>query len=113
MAADRGACGVFGISWTEMALIAALALIVLGPEKLPELARTAGRWLRELRAMSLNLRDEIRTGMAEDARRTPPPAAPAARSDAAARPPLDRPLDGFGRAVRRQPDRSPGDTADD
>lgn len=108
---------MFGISWTEMTLIAALALIVLGPDKLPDLARTMGRWVRELRAMSLNLRDEIRVGMSEDARRTPsaPAAPPQARSagSAAARPTLDRPLDGFGGAVRRQPDSDPGDTASD
>ncbi len=104
---------MFGISWTEMTLIAALALIVLGPDKLPDLARTMGRWVRELRAMSLNLRDEIRVGMSEDARRTPsaPTAAPATRATAggSARPTLERPLDGFGGAVRRQPEQAPGD----
>jgi sec-independent protein translocase protein TatB len=96
-----------------MTLIAALALIVLGPDKLPDLARTMGRWVRELRAMSLNLRDEIRVGMSEDARRAPsaPAAPPQSRSDApgAVRPTLDRPLDGFGGAVRRQPDPDAGD----
>lgn len=100
---------MFGISWTEMLVIGVLALLVLGPEKLPEVARTMGRWVRELRAMSLTIRDEIRVGMADDARREPPrtwtsPPVPGSGASPAEAPRsvLEAPQDGYGRAVRRR-----------
>jgi sec-independent protein translocase protein TatB len=36
---------MFDFSFSELALIGAVALIVLGPERLPKVARTAGEWL--------------------------------------------------------------------
>ncbi len=42
----------FGIGFGEIVLILVLALIVFGPGKLPEAARTAGRYVRALRKMS-------------------------------------------------------------
>ena len=53
---------MFGIGWTEMVIIGVIALLVLGPEKLPDAARTLGKWVRELRAASAGLRDEFRDG---------------------------------------------------
>lgn len=53
---------MFGIGWTEMVIIGVIALLVLGPEKLPGAARTLGKWVRELRAASAGLRDEFRDG---------------------------------------------------
>lgn len=35
---------MFDIGFSELLLIAVLALVVLGPKRLPEVARTAGRW---------------------------------------------------------------------
>lgn len=47
----------------EIIIIALLALIVLGPKRLPELARKLGRWTTELRAaareISRGLQDEV------------------------------------------------------
>jgi sec-independent protein translocase protein TatB len=40
---------VFEIGFSELVLIALLALIVLGPQRLPEAARAAGRWMARLR----------------------------------------------------------------
>ena len=40
---------MFGIGMTEMILIAALALIVLGPKKLPDLARSLGKGFAEFK----------------------------------------------------------------
>ena len=40
---------MFGIGMTEMLLIAALALIVLGPKKLPDLARSLGKGFAEFK----------------------------------------------------------------
>ena len=40
---------MFGIGMPELLLILALALVVLGPKKLPEIARSLGRGLAELK----------------------------------------------------------------
>lgn len=40
---------IFGIGFGELLLIAVVALIILGPERLPEAARTVGRGIAELR----------------------------------------------------------------
>jgi sec-independent protein translocase protein TatB len=40
---------MFDIGFSEMLLLAAIALIAIGPKQLPEVARTVGRLLNELR----------------------------------------------------------------
>lgn len=40
---------MFGIGWAEMMVIGLVALIVVGPEKLPEMARTIGKIYSQLR----------------------------------------------------------------
>lgn len=40
---------MFGISFNELLIVLALALIILGPDKLPELARSLGKGLGELK----------------------------------------------------------------
>jgi sec-independent protein translocase protein TatA len=40
---------VFGLSFWEIAIILAIALIILGPKKLPEIARSMGKGLKEFR----------------------------------------------------------------
>ena len=51
---------MFGIGGPELLLILGLALIVLGPKKLPELARTLGKGLAEFRRATDDLKDEFR-----------------------------------------------------
>ena len=51
---------MFGIGMPELLLILALALIVLGPKKLPELAKTLGKGLAEFRRATDDLKDEFR-----------------------------------------------------
>jgi sec-independent protein translocase protein TatA len=51
---------VFNISPLEMMVIAVIALIVLGPQRLPEMARSLGRGLREFRAALSTDRDDDR-----------------------------------------------------
>jgi TatA/E family protein of Tat protein translocase len=51
---------MFGIGMPELILIMGLALIVLGPKKLPELAKTLGKGLAEFRRATEELKDEFR-----------------------------------------------------
>ena len=51
---------MFGIGFAELAVIAFVAVLVLGPDKLPDLARQAARFLHQLRNLANNARDELR-----------------------------------------------------
>jgi Tat protein translocase TatB subunit len=55
---------MFGIGMPELLLIMALALIVLGPKKIPDLARALGRGLAEFRRAT----DELKTTLREESR---------------------------------------------
>ena len=55
----------------ELLLILGLALIVLGPKKLPELARALGKGLSEFRRATDELKDEFRQ-MERDVEDSPP-----------------------------------------
>jgi Tat protein translocase TatB subunit len=55
---------MFGIGFPELLMIMALALIVLGPKRLPDLARALGRGLTEFKKAS----DELKQTFAEEAR---------------------------------------------
>jgi TatA/E family protein of Tat protein translocase len=50
---------MFGIGMTELLVIFAVALLVLGPKKLPELARSLGRGIAEFRRASSEMRREF------------------------------------------------------
>jgi Tat protein translocase TatB subunit len=61
----------------EIVLILALALIVLGPERLPEVLRVAGKILRELRLASNTVMRELTEAIEEEPdARTPVKPAP-------------------------------------
>lgn len=50
---------MFNVSPLEMMVIAVIALIVFGPQRLPEMARSVGRGMREFRAaLSTERRDD-------------------------------------------------------
>ena len=50
---------MFGIGLPEMILIMALALIVVGPDKLPDLARSLAKGLMELKKTAEGLKDSF------------------------------------------------------
>lgn len=50
---------MFEVGFTEILLILGLALLVLGPEKLPALAEKVGRWTGRARAMARQLRTQL------------------------------------------------------
>jgi sec-independent protein translocase protein TatB len=61
---------MFELSFGKMALIAVVALLVLGPERLPGAARTAGALLRRARNSWQSVRTEIERELAaEDIKR--------------------------------------------
>ncbi len=41
-----------GLGWMEMALIALLALMVIGPKELPKVLRSMGHWMRKVRGLA-------------------------------------------------------------
>ena len=47
------------LSWAEILTIAVIALVVFGPGRLPDIARTIGRYLRELKGAVTDLREGI------------------------------------------------------
>lgn len=61
------------IGWSEMAVIALLALIVLGPKELPNAMRTAAKWAKKARSLAREFQsgvdDMIREADLEDARK--------------------------------------------
>ena len=52
---------MFGVGLPEMITIALVAVLVFGPDRLPDLARQAGRMARQLRTFAHAARDELRT----------------------------------------------------
>ena len=95
---------MFGISFTELLLVGLVALLVLGPERLPGAARTAGLWIGRLKRSFNAIKqevereigaDEIRRqlhnehilSLEEEARKIMSPQPPANPAPAAAQPP--------------------------
>lgn len=50
---------MFEVGWSEYLVIFGLALVVLGPEKLPKLAASIGRWVGRARVMARQFRDQL------------------------------------------------------
>ncbi len=57
---------MFEVGFSEMAVIAIIALIVLGPERLPKAARMAGTFLRKARQSFENLKTEVERELEAD-----------------------------------------------
>jgi Tat protein translocase TatB subunit len=64
---------VFGdIGIQEILLILVIALIVVGPKKLPEMAKSIGKGLREFRRASSEVRESLDLGLTDLDESTPP-----------------------------------------
>lgn len=62
---------MFDIGFSELFLIAIVALVVLGPERLPKAARFAGLWVRRARAQWYSVKSELESELAsEELKRT-------------------------------------------
>jgi len=85
---------MFDIGFSEVLVIFVLALVVLGPEKLPRVAAQVGRWIGRARGMARQFREQLEEEVnleearkAQPAPRTVPPPVP----PAAALAPVDTP----------------------
>jgi len=62
------------IGFSEIVLIFGLALVVLGPEKLPKVASQVGRWIGRARGMARQFREQLEEEVnLEEVRKTRPP----------------------------------------
>lgn len=57
---------MFDVGFFEIALVLLIGLLVLGPERLPGVARTLGGWMRRARSMVNGIRQEFDREVARD-----------------------------------------------
>ena len=57
---------MFGIEAPELLVLLVVGLLVFGPDRLPEMARQAGSWVRDLRRMVANARRDLSEGIGVD-----------------------------------------------
>lgn len=104
---------MFGIGGQELILILLLALIVLGPKKLPEMAKTIGKAMREFQNATDDFKRQVDLASREDQAQTASTPAPekqdreAAADDRTAREPL-----GHGSPAAAQAEPDGGEPAD-
>jgi Tat protein translocase TatB subunit len=63
---------IFGMGPFEVLLILALALVVFGPDRLPELARQVGRTVMEIRRVTSDLTAEVNRNLQLEEPQGPP-----------------------------------------
>ncbi|TAN67906.1 MAG: twin-arginine translocase subunit TatB [Methylobacter sp.] len=51
---------MFDVGFSELCLIGLVSLLVIGPERLPKVARIAGYWLGKTRSMVASVKEEIK-----------------------------------------------------
>lgn len=81
---------MFDIGFSEILVIFILALVVLGPEKLPRVVREVGRWVGRARAMARQFQEQLEEEVDVDRNRTirPEPVRPVGGVPPAIPPPL-------------------------
>jgi sec-independent protein translocase protein TatB len=98
---------MFDIGFSELFLIAIVALVVLGPERLPKAARFAGLWVRRARAQWYSVRSELERELAaEELQRT-------LRETRQAAADIDAEVHSAGEEARREFDSMRAQIADD
>jgi sec-independent protein translocase protein TatB len=90
---------MFDIGISELLVIAVVALIVLGPQRLPHAARLAGLWVRRLRSQWYSVKADLERELAEEEYR---------RSVGVPLEELQQRLADEAQALRRQLEETPG-----
>lgn len=57
---------MFGMGWSEIILIGIVGVLVFGPDKLPEFARQSARFLRTVRRMAQDAKDDLGRELGHD-----------------------------------------------
>ena len=57
---------MFDVGFSELVMIFVVALIVLGPERLPKAARFVGLWIRRARAQWYSVKSELENEIADE-----------------------------------------------
>ena len=60
---------MFGIGMQELIIIAIIALIIVGPKKLPDLAKTLGKGFGEFKRATDGMTDDLKETLKEDEKR--------------------------------------------
>jgi sec-independent protein translocase protein TatB len=109
--------GMFGLSFGEILIIAVLALLLLGPERLPEAAKTLGKGLRDIRRATDDLKDQVEREIYSDDKKPRPslvPPVPAAAVPGPAGPPppaTPENVPGLEAALAEPPEAAPASEA--
>jgi Tat protein translocase TatB subunit len=72
---------VLNVGTPELLLVMLVALLVLGPQKLPEVARQIGKAMAEVRKLTSGFQAEMRDALQEPLRNDEPPGYDAPTSD--------------------------------
>src|SRR3954453_15533543 len=99
---------MFSLGGSEVIVILLVALIVLGPDKLPDTARKIGNVMGELRRMSHGFQQEIKSAPDDAVKEQPAPTAP---NEAAATPPHLERVPDEATATSPQTETRPDDSA--
>jgi len=84
---------MFGLGFAEILVILVVALLVFGPDRLPELARSLGRGLAEFRRASNDLRRSVMEATSDEPRIQPPKKGPPAEAKTDPTPPAPESAD--------------------
>jgi Tat protein translocase TatB subunit len=57
---------MFGIGWQELIIIAIIALLIVGPKKLPDLAKTLGKGFRDFKNATEGVAEDLKDTLKEE-----------------------------------------------
>ena len=57
---------IFGVGLPEIAVIAAIALVIFGPKRLPEMGKNLGKTLKSLQKASAEFEKEVQNAISDD-----------------------------------------------
>lgn len=62
---------MFGIGFQELIIIAIIALLIVGPKKLPDLAKTLGKGIRDFKNATEGVAEDLKDALKEDDKPNP------------------------------------------